>query len=156
MPLAFIGGTELIWVLIIGLLLFGGRLPDVAKDMGRAFFKAKRSIDEIRRDSGIDDAIRDLERETRDLDRTTRDLAAEAKAAAADVPDWRQNLDPAAGPDPDETEAEAEALENGGLPGPEGGLSEPNEAEKGVPDKATSEDRREDSQQSETEQGSKD
>ena len=156
MPLGFIGGTELLGVLIVGLLLFGGRLPDVAKDIGRAFFKAKRSIDEIRRDSGIDDAIRDLERETRDLDRTARDLAAEAKAAAQDVPDWRQNLDPTAGPDPDEAEAEAEALETGGLPSPEGGDFEPNEAEKRVAEPAPEEDRREDSQQSEPEQDRKD
>lgn len=156
MPLAFIGGTEFIWVLLIGLLLFGGRLPDVAKDMGRAFFKAKRSIDEIRRDSGIDDAIRDLERETKDLDRSTRDFAAEAKAAATDVPDWRQNLDPSAGPDPSEIEAETESLENGGLPSPEGGVSEPQEPEKPVSEEPVSEDRREDSQQSDAEQGRKD
>lgn len=156
MPLAFIGGTELIWVLLIGLLLFGGRLPDVAKDMGRAFFKAKRSIDEIRRDSGIDDAIRDLERETKDLDRSTRDFAAEAKAAATDVPDWRQSLDPSAGPDHAEIEAETESLENGGLPSPEGGVSEAQEAEKPVSDQPETDDRREDSQQSDAEQGRKD
>ncbi|MCH2101930.1 MAG: twin-arginine translocase TatA/TatE family subunit [Planctomycetes bacterium] len=143
MPLAFIGGTELIWVLIIGLLLFGGKLPDVAKGMGRTFFKAKRSIDEIRRDSGIDDAIRDLERETRDLNRSAHDLAAEAKAAAQDVPDWRQNLDPATGPDSEEVEAEAEALKNDG---PNSDLELP-EA-----DEPPLKDRREDSQQSDLEQ----
>lgn len=156
MPIGFIGGTELLGVLIVGLLLFGGRLPNVAKDIGRTFFKAKRSIDEIRRDTGIDDAIRDLERETRDLDRTARDFAAEAKAAAQDVPDWRQNLDPAAGPDPDEAEAEAEALENGGLPSPEGEDFEPNEAEEWVSEPAPEQDQRDDSQQSAPEQGSKD
>ena len=49
MPLAFIGGVELLMVLLVGLLLFGGKLPDIAKDLGRTFFKAKRSLDEIRR-----------------------------------------------------------------------------------------------------------
>lgn len=151
MPLAFIGGTELLWVLILGLLLFGGRLPDVAKDMGRMFFKAKRSLDEIRRDSGIDDAIRDLERETQDLDRTARDFAAEAKSAAEGVPDWRQNLDPTVGPDPLEAAAETEALgdEN---PTPEQeateGLETLEKADSELHEPAEEEKRRVDSQQS--------
>ena len=137
MPLAFIGGTELLWVLILGLLLFGGRLPDVAKDMGRMFFKAKRSLDEIRRDSGIDEAIRDLERETKDLDRTARDFASEAKSAAATVPDWRQNLDPTVGPDPLEAPAETEALESAdgppeGEPAKSAGAAPENEATEGL------------------------
>lgn len=154
MPLAFIGGTELLWVLILGLLLFGGRLPDVAKDMGRMFFKAKRSLDEIRRDSGIDDAIRDLERETKDLDRTARDFASEAKSAAAAVPDWRQNLDPTVGPDQLEAPAETEALESaGGLPENEAteGLAEPELADPEPSEPSEEAKRRLDSQQSDSE-----
>jgi Sec-independent protein translocase protein TatA len=112
MPLAFIGGTEILGIMLLGLLLFGGKLPDVAKDMGRVFFRAKRSLDEIRQESGIDDAIRDLQRETRDLDRTARDIAEEARKAAEDVPDWRQSLDPTAGPDPTISSAEPEELES--------------------------------------------
>jgi Sec-independent protein translocase protein TatA len=153
MPLAFIGGTELLWVLILGLLLFGGRLPDVAKDMGRMFFKAKRSLDEIRRDSGIDEAIRDLERETRDLDRTARDFASEAKSAAAGVPDWRQNLDPSVGPDKLEASAETEALESGGgLPesAPTEELTEPEFPDSEPCEPAEEAKRRLDSQQSDS------
>ena len=48
--IAFIGTTEIFWILLLGLLLFGGKLPDIAKDVGRMFFKAKRSLDEIRRE----------------------------------------------------------------------------------------------------------
>jgi Sec-independent protein translocase protein TatA len=159
MPLAFIGGTELLWVLILGLLLFGGRLPDVAKDMGRMFFKAKRSLDEIRRDSGIDEAIRDLERETRDLDRTARDFANEAKSAAATVPDWRQNLDPSVGPDQLEAPAETEAPESGGgLPEsePTEAPAEPESADPEPSEPAEEAKRRLDSQQSESEPPSED
>lgn len=154
MPLAFIGGTELLWVLILGLLLFGGRLPDVAKDMGRMFFKAKRSLDEIRRDSGIDDAIRDLERETKDLDRTARDFASEAKSAASTVPDWRQNLDPTVGPDPLEAPAETEALESTDEPAEAEateGLAEPELADPEPSEPSEEAKRRLDSQQSDSE-----
>jgi Sec-independent protein translocase protein TatA len=154
MPLAFIGGIELVWVLILGLLLFGGRLPDVAKDMGRMFFKAKRSLDEIRRDSGIDEAIRDLERETKDLDRKARDFASEAKSAASTVPDWRQNLDPSVGPDKIEASAETEALESGGgLPENEAteALAEPDLADPELSEPSEEAKRRLDSQQSDPE-----
>ena len=142
-------------VLLVGLLLFGGRLPDIAKDLGRTFFKAKRSLDEIRRESGIDDALRDLERESRDLNRTAQDIAAEARAAAQDVPDWRQALGPTAGPDHSEAIAEAEAESGEGSPDEppaEGiaqeGASEASGAEEEAAEPAGEAERRRDSQQS--------
>ena len=116
MPLAFIGTTEIFWILLVGLLLFGGKLPDIAKDVGRMFFKAKRSLDEIRRESGIDDALRDIQRETDDVSRSVRDLEAEARRAAAEVPDWRQAVDHRSGPGAHEPvedgDAALEALED--------------------------------------------
>ena len=112
MPLAFIGGIEIFWILIVGLLLFGGQLPDMAKEAGKVFFRAKRSLEEIRKESGIDDAIRDIEREARTVEREARDFAAEAKAAASDVPDWRQvGVDPAAGPAGLEPAEDCESVE---------------------------------------------
>ncbi|RMH05006.1 MAG: twin-arginine translocase TatA/TatE family subunit [Planctomycetota bacterium] len=56
-------GGEILVALIIGLLLFGGRLPEVAKDLGRTFFKMRRAMNDLRRESGIDETIRDLQRE---------------------------------------------------------------------------------------------
>ncbi|NQU48022.1 MAG: twin-arginine translocase TatA/TatE family subunit [Planctomycetes bacterium] len=106
MPLAFIGGTEIIWVVLLGLLLFGGKLPDVARDLGKMFFKAKRTINEIRRDSGIEDAIRDIERESAAITRGTADVSKQIQKAAS-IPDWRQTVDLAAGPGSTEPEAEA-------------------------------------------------
>jgi Sec-independent protein translocase protein TatA len=108
MPLAFIGGTEIFWVLLIGLMLFGGKLPDVAKDMGKMFFKARRSLDEIRRDSGIDGAIRDLEKESRDFSRTTQDLTRDLKPTDS-ATDWRQAVDHSAGPDAEVEVTDAES-----------------------------------------------
>lgn len=56
-------GGEILVALLIGLLLFGGRLPEVAKDIGRTFFKLRRSVNDLRRETGIDETIRDLKRE---------------------------------------------------------------------------------------------
>jgi len=60
MPLAFLSGTEILFAIVIGLLLFGGQLPELIKDVGKVLFKTKRSLEKMRRESGIEDAIRDI------------------------------------------------------------------------------------------------
>ena len=79
MPLAFLSGTEILLASIVGLLLFGGQLPELLKDLGKVLFKAKRSLEKMRRESGIEDAIRDIK--------------AEAHYASRDIPDWREAAD---------------------------------------------------------------
>lgn len=106
MPLAFIGGTEIFWIILLGLMLFGGKLPEVAKDLGKMFFKARRSINEIRRESGIEDAIRDLERESAEVTRSATDVGSQIQKAAS-IPDWRQAVDHGAGPGAAEPEVDA-------------------------------------------------
>jgi Sec-independent protein translocase protein TatA len=76
LPLAFISGTEILLAIAIGLLLFGGKLPGVLKDVGRFFFKAKRSLEDLRQESGVDEAIRDIQRESEDI--------------RTNIPDWRE------------------------------------------------------------------
>ena len=51
---------ELLMAGVVGLLLFGGRLPEVAKDAGRAFFRLRRTLTGMRRETGIDRTLRDL------------------------------------------------------------------------------------------------
>lgn len=68
---AWISSGEVLLVLLVGLLLFGGRLPEVAKDIGRFFIRMRRSLEELRRESGLDETLRDLERETRDIRQPT-------------------------------------------------------------------------------------
>ena len=51
---------ELLVAGVVGLLLFGGRLPEVAKDAGRAFFRLRRTMTGLRRETGIDRTLRDL------------------------------------------------------------------------------------------------
>ena len=75
--------------------------------MGKVFFKARRTINEIRRDSGIEGALRDIERESYKVKQAATDAGNEVQKAA-EIPDWRQSLDHAAGPGAEEGPEEAE------------------------------------------------
>ena len=44
------GGTEWVVILIVGLLLFGRRLPDIARSMGKSIVEFKRGIKDVRDD----------------------------------------------------------------------------------------------------------
>ena len=49
-PLGFFslpGGTEWVVILIVGLLLFGRRLPDVARSIGKSIVEFKKGIREV-------------------------------------------------------------------------------------------------------------
>jgi|GEM_PF-846767 len=52
MSLAFLnlGATEIIIILVVAVLVFGGRLPEVAKGAGKWFFDIKRGINTLNRD----------------------------------------------------------------------------------------------------------
>ncbi len=51
-----IGLGELILIAIVGLLLFGGKLPDVAYDLGRLARKLHRGLQDLRNE--LEDQIR--------------------------------------------------------------------------------------------------
>lgn len=53
LPIAFIGGvgtSEMVLVGIVALMLFGSRLPEVARKMGGTYRGLKRSVDEFKRE----------------------------------------------------------------------------------------------------------
>ena len=45
--LAFIGSSELVLAALVGLLLFGGRLPEVMRQVGRAWITLRRALNEL-------------------------------------------------------------------------------------------------------------
>ena len=101
-PLAFIGTPEVVVALVIGLLLFGGQLPVVLRDIGKLVFRARRSLSDLKKESGIDEAIHDIRREVDD--------------AQGEVSDLYQSVDPAAGPvsrDPPKDAVDPEFSEEG-------------------------------------------
>lgn len=84
-PLAFIGTQELIVALVIGLLLFGGQLPSVLRDIGKLIFRARRSLDDLKRESGIDEAIHDIQREVQSAQIPETDIYKPVDHAAGAV-----------------------------------------------------------------------
>lgn len=58
-----LGGLELLVVGVVGLLLFGGNLPKVAAEAARWFVGLKRSLNDIRRETGIEREIENAKRE---------------------------------------------------------------------------------------------
>ncbi len=107
-------GSELLLALVVGLLLFGGKLPEVAKDIGRTFFKLKRSVNDLRRETGIDQTLRDLRREVEQA-KPVVDLNAPPYQPWPG--DRREKGDDEAQVTAPETDADGVAAEEGGEPG---------------------------------------
>jgi Sec-independent protein translocase protein TatA len=58
-----IGGTELLIVMVVGLLIFGKKLPQVASDAAKQLVKLRRSLDEAWRDTGMQQEIQNVKRD---------------------------------------------------------------------------------------------
>lgn len=67
------GGSEWLVILVIGLLVFGRRLPEVARNLGKSVNEFKKGIREFQ-DSADDVA--------RDVNQVTSDVASDVKDAA--------------------------------------------------------------------------
>ena len=42
-----LGSTELVVVLVVAVILFGGRLPKIARDLGKVFFEFRKNIRDL-------------------------------------------------------------------------------------------------------------
>ncbi len=51
-----IGGTEMVLVGIIALMLFGSKLPEVARNLGGTYRGLKRSVDDFKREFQVSDS----------------------------------------------------------------------------------------------------
>ena len=67
------GGYEMIIVLIVALLIFGRRLPDVARSVGKSIVEFKKGIKDVKDD--IDHEVR-LESKPKDSSSTVDKTAA--------------------------------------------------------------------------------
>lgn len=111
LPLAFLGTSEIIVIAIVGLLLFGGDLPKLLRDLGQIWVKLRRSVNEFKREAGLDQTVEEIRRVT--------DFRLEE-------PRWRREMDHAAGPARHEppVDAQAAAAEPVSAPAAESGASE--------------------------------
>ena len=51
------GSTELIVVLVIALLIFGRRLPDVARSLGKSIVEFKKGIKDVKGDLDVQSSL---------------------------------------------------------------------------------------------------
>ena len=58
-----LGPTEIVVILVVAILIFGERLPQVAAEAAGWIVKLKRGINDLRRDSGIDREISEVRRQ---------------------------------------------------------------------------------------------
>ena len=58
-----LGVTEIIVIVVVAILIFGPRLPHAAAEMAGWVMKFKRSLSDLRRDSGIDREISEVRRQ---------------------------------------------------------------------------------------------
>lgn len=116
-----IGPAELILIAVVAVLIFGKDLPQAASKAYMQVRKLRNAVDELRRDSGIEREIRNIERNMREAEWEMRKLGtlarSEQKAAPrAEQPDAppASDLSPAA---PAETAPRLESGEVGPEPG---------------------------------------
>lgn len=77
---------ELLVIAVVAVLVFGGRLPEVA---GRTFAQLRRwrsMLEDLRRESGIDRELKDLHRTVRDVDYDLKRAADSTPASSAAPP----------------------------------------------------------------------
>jgi TatA/E family protein of Tat protein translocase len=63
---------ELMVVLIVGLLIFGRRLPEVGRTIGKSITQLRRSLQDFKDQLDRDEDLRDAKSAVRDLERAVR------------------------------------------------------------------------------------
>lgn len=80
-----LGGIELLIVLVVALLVFGKRLPEVAGQAGRQMVKIRRSLDSAWRDTGMEREIRDVKRDLESAIPRDLSIGEMARVASAEM-----------------------------------------------------------------------
>ena len=78
-----LGFSELMIVMVAAILIFGKRLPEVASQAGAQIAKFRRSLQDIKNDTGIDNDIRKIQREIQQA--VPRDLSMGEMARIASI-----------------------------------------------------------------------
>ena len=106
---------ETVLVAIVAILVFGNRLPEVAARVFRHVGALRRQLDDLRRETGIDRELRDMQdafRGTADIvNREVRDARIEPPR---DIESYRKREEPTDVSAPDASEPEPESEPSGG------------------------------------------
>lgn len=89
------GGPEFVVILVIGLLLYGRRLPEVGRAVGKTVVQLRRQFDDFKRELTADESLRDARSHLRDFQSTVRDARSSVRNAGRGVDPRRHLPDPA-------------------------------------------------------------
>ena len=110
-----IGGPEMIVILVIGLLVFGRRLPEVGAQVGRAITQMRRGLQDFKDQVDANEDIRDVKDSVREVREEFRRAATVPRITASPSQMLQDLTDEALsspGPDlPDESDPENGAPE---------------------------------------------
>jgi sec-independent protein translocase protein TatA len=102
--LAFsLGPSEMLVILVVGLLVFGRRLPEVGKQFGKTFLEFRKGLHSFRQDIELDEDVRETRSTMRELQREitrpveiepwTRDRTPELPAPETQLEPANEDLD---------------------------------------------------------------
>jgi len=87
--LSNLGLTEIMVILVLAVLIFGKDLPQAASKAYMHMRKLRGAVDDLRRESGIDRELRNIERTVREAEWEARRTDARARKAPAALPGGR-------------------------------------------------------------------
>src|SRR5262245_49552352 len=99
-----LGTSEMILIVLVAVLIFGKDLPQAASKVYLQMRKLRGQFDDLRRDTGIDQELRRIERTVREAEWEARRPAPPAPPAPPGVP----RAEPSALPSPPATEPRTE------------------------------------------------
>jgi len=73
--------TELILIALVGIMIFGRKLPRLAVQIWAQLTKVRRSMNKVWRETGVQDEIRRMQREMREAEYKVRDAVRQAADA---------------------------------------------------------------------------
>ena len=63
------GGPEVLVILLIGLLLFGGRLPEVGRSLGKSLVEFRKGLRGLKEEVGLDNEVHKIRRDLEEASR---------------------------------------------------------------------------------------
>jgi Sec-independent protein translocase protein TatA len=60
---AFIGGFELLVVAVVGIMVFGSKFPEVLRQVSKLWFRLRRTMNDIKRETGLEQTLDELRRD---------------------------------------------------------------------------------------------
>ena len=60
---AFIGMPELVVIVVVGIMVFGSKFPEVIRQVSKLWFRLRRTLNDIKRETGLEQTLDELRRD---------------------------------------------------------------------------------------------